>query len=103
SVSRGRPGPRPFPTRRSSDLPPPLLLRHFDGGDGTRREFLGARSGPARLYRVRGLRALEAVERDPVDAALQVAGDVLPCGLVLRSEEHTSELQSREKLVCRLL
>src|SRR5690606_34150839 len=30
----------------------------------------------------------------------------LPCGLsttVLRSEEHTSELQSRENLVCRLL
>src|SRR5690606_41386401 len=26
-----------------------------------------------------------------------------PCHACLRSEEHTSELQSREKLVCRLL
>src|SRR5690606_41671040 len=36
-----------------------------------------------------------------------VAGVVLPLEVVLvdldRSEEHTSELQSREKLVCRLL
>src|SRR2546427_927044 len=26
-----------------------------------------------------------------------------PCGLALRSEEHTSELQSQSNLVCRLL
>src|SRR5690606_12503422 len=29
--------------------------------------------------------------------------DVSPCPQVSRSEEHTSELQSRENLVCRLL
>src|SRR3712207_7394901 len=29
--------------------------------------------------------------------------DVLPVGLAERSEEHTSELQSRQYLVCRLL
>src|SRR5690606_528462 len=28
---------------------------------------------------------------------------MLMCKRILRSEEHTSELQSREKLVCRLL
>src|SRR5690606_41937945 len=34
-----------------------------------------------------------------------VASRVLPgaAGVILRSEEHTSELQSRENLVCRLL
>src|SRR5690606_41948504 len=37
----------------------------------------------------------------PTVEARQVAGNDLPRSL--RSEEHTSELQSREKLVCRLL
>src|SRR3989440_12669320 len=34
---------------------------------------------------------------------LKVDVDALPAGLVSRSEEHTSELQSRSDLVCRLL
>src|SRR5690606_40443737 len=34
---------------------------------------------------------------------LEVAGPDLTGGDVCRSEEHTSELQSRENLVCRLL
>src|SRR2546422_7162755 len=39
----------------------------------------------------------------------ELAGDIIDCGIVLtgggsmRSEEHTSELQSRLHLVCRLL
>src|SRR3712207_7442301 len=37
-----------------------------------------------------------------VSAAAYVAGD-LPDGMEPRSEEHTSELQSRQYLVCRLL
>src|SRR5690606_40195759 len=45
---------------------------------------------------------------DPMDATGSIAGysanGVSPPGtLILRSEEHTSELQSRENLVCRLL
>src|SRR2546429_5413100 len=32
-----------------------------------------------------------------------IVGDEQPCCLVTRSEEHTSELQSRLHLVCRLL
>src|SRR5436309_12236890 len=32
-----------------------------------------------------------------------VAGETVGSGMVLRSEEHTSELHSRENLVCRLL
>src|SRR5690606_42080898 len=35
--------------------------------------------------------------------ALAVLAVVSPLNQALRSEEHTSELQSREKLVCRLL
>src|SRR6266511_4636661 len=36
-------------------------------------------------------------------AAGRAAGRIPPSGFGLRSEEHTSELQSRENLVCRLL
>src|SRR5690606_39827905 len=36
-------------------------------------------------------------------ALLLVTAPLVPLFMVLRSEEHTSELQSRENLVCRLL
>src|SRR5437868_7946342 len=35
--------------------------------------------------------------------ALQIEADAVRCGRFERSEEHTSELQSRFELVCRLL
>src|SRR3712207_7576510 len=38
-----------------------------------------------------------------LDAALRLLEQALALGLRLRSEEHTSELQSRQYLVCRLL
>src|SRR5690606_40726884 len=49
-----------------------------------------------------------ADDDDVVPAGLGAADDLVAAGgeaelLVPRSEEHTSELQSREKLVCRLL
>src|SRR3712207_7087239 len=59
------------------------------GGGGRRRRALG---GARRLPRARGTRA------GPVRAG---AGARL--GPRDRSEEHTSELQSRQYLVCRLL
>src|SRR5690606_41821391 len=46
-----------------------------------------------------GLVLLLAVTRRALGAPMAVLGTVF----VLRSEEHTSELQSRENLVCRLL
>src|SRR5690606_40217208 len=70
-----------FPTRRSSDLSrcacaPGRDSRRRGGSDVVRARFA---DGPFRFHvRV----------RDPVHC---------------RSEEHTSELQSRENLVCRLL
>src|SRR5690606_41427979 len=84
-----------FPTRRSSDLADVLRLvrvgRHL--GQPHRR----ARDQPEQVER--RLRAQGAVPRpaDEVDERQQ-ADERLP-----RSEEHTSELQSRENLVCRLL
>src|SRR5690606_41864843 len=37
------------------------------------------------------------------DAAMRYQREGVPLVVIARSEEHTSELQSREKLVCRLL
>src|SRR5690606_40669452 len=45
---------------------------------------------------------LELVRRYGFRGAMHTLWQHLP-GWLLRSEEHTSELQSREKLVCRLL
>src|SRR3712207_8516770 len=47
---------------------------------------------------------LEVVGLDPVDRRQRAAQHVVAAAvLVRRSEEHTSELQSRQHLVCRLL
>src|SRR5690606_42135751 len=94
---------RSFPTRRSSDLTPP---------NGTPRETHCPTSGRRRRdappsvlehdgdgsFRLVGdeLKAVDQHERVPAF----VTG--IPGGETKRSEEHTSELQSRENLVCRL-
>src|SRR5690606_41937613 len=75
-----------FPTRRSSDLPP-------------------CRSFPPR-YRLPGadrLRPGGSGPRDRRQARLRPRSGARQPPRRDRSEEHTSELQSREKLVCRLL
>src|SRR5690606_41803989 len=89
----------PFPTRRSSDL---ALLRSSQ-----------LRSILANRFRccLAPLRS-EVYWRHPIGSHLRhchcdchyhwFQGNSL-CRLCLRSEEHTSELQSRENLVCRLL
>src|SRR5690606_41920620 len=81
-----------FPTRRSSDLHPRHAVRlgarrgHEHVAHGQERpRFHGARA--------RGARAPHRDHLGPGGGAAH-----LP-----RSEEHTSELQSRENLVCRLL
>src|SRR5690606_42011362 len=80
-----------FPTRRSSDLrqaPDPRSS--------------GAVPGGLRLHRAGRLRP--ELRRLPRPGVLRVPGAWLPgAGADRRSEEHTSELQSRENLVCRLL
>src|SRR5699024_12042011 len=77
-----------FPTRRSSDLAAPLvpeegLLRHLIGVLGVQHPQVQAHEGHLPQEEAHGLRFQHGV-----------AG---------RSEEHTSELQSRFDLVCRLL
>src|SRR5690606_41597466 len=91
--------PRPFPTRRSSDLG---LHRRDAGLEARGRAQAGRADRENRPGRAQG-GALEF-------PLLWRQGQGLVPQLPLlhevregRSEEHTSELQSRENLVCRLL
>src|SRR5207244_11755583 len=92
-------GPPPalhsFPTRRSSDL---IFL-----GKAARGDF-----GTSFVYKTRTVAEILR-ETFPVSLllgalalALAVVGG-LALGILARSEEHTSELQSPDHLVCRLL
>src|SRR5206468_6193953 len=56
----------------------------------------------ARVIARQGVRIARAA-REVVGVNAMVAGSIGPLGKPLRSEEHTSELQSRSDLVCRLL
>src|SRR5205085_12550416 len=110
-----------FPTRRSSDLSGMTGQRHHGtSGDGSRGQRGLDRS--SRQTRVRLVRTVLAIPRHwpetsraarprawrAIMAALQpfaspssaLSHEARPC---LRSEEHTSELQSQSNLVCRLL
>src|SRR5690606_41029281 len=88
-----------FPTRRSSDLVLPFVL----GSESAPALFEGYNPGlalpPCRM------RLLGAEPRPDGSVLLRYAPDPLPFSQNRnsRSEEHTSELQSRENLVCRLL
>src|SRR5437868_8996128 len=76
-----------FPTRRSSDL-----------GENAARQQSGKRSGGA------GAGELTAGEARRHGDSSRNGRSILPRPLrAERSEEHTSELQSRFDLVCRLL
>src|SRR5690606_41664028 len=93
----------PFPTRRSSDLPSPWdkdSPRFLNEKTLTLDEFIqkiekktGKRIAVAASSGENWIRVLERTSGRRIKT-LRI-GD--------RSEEHTSELQSRENLVCRLL
>src|SRR5690606_41185189 len=92
SSSAAHPALPSFPTRRSSDLMSYSLFRPCPhpagrGGRTLSRFRFRAGSGPGRRS--------AAHARSPLG--------VRSTGFRVRSEEHTSELQSRENLVCRLL
>src|SRR5207249_7522552 len=96
--SRALPDLHSFPTRRSSDLDKKHIGHEF-------KPFTAvAEAGKLRLF-------CKAIgEEDPIyqsEEAARKAGypkmPVAPTFLQARSEEHTSELQSRFDLVCRLL
>src|SRR5690606_41890394 len=82
-VLRAHPGAPPFPPRRSSDL----------AGQPRALQADVRRGLPGRL-------AAQPSDPSAADARLR---DHEGKPRIPRSEEHTSELQSRENLVCRLL
>src|SRR5690606_40652371 len=98
-VSCGAPrGLLPFPTRRSSDLaqPPSLPLVPQPGRKPKPSPLLHPCSGKHAAL-------LQACRRRGWDTHHYTSADHPLHAAYLRSEEHTSELQSRENLVCRLL
>src|SRR5207244_11694657 len=93
----------PFPTRRSSDL------SHFDAPDGPPTSIAFGSDGHLLAAANEGgnIAIWDTTKGEQVRtvpsagarvAALAFAGD----GRLARSEEHTSELQSPDHLVCRL-
>src|SRR2546429_3357918 len=76
-----------FPTRRSSDLDARLLVAFFGGC------FI--------VYAVGRLAAFAIFRMDGAAQSVFAMGGIFANNV--RSEEHTSELQSRLHLVCRLL
>src|SRR5690606_41905448 len=86
----------PFPTPRSSDLG--ALLGGLAGFYGQRR------LGPLSVDTII-MRFTDVVLCFPTFFLILTVVALLPPSIfnIMRSGEHTSELQSREKLVCRLL
>src|SRR5690606_39355039 len=88
------------PTRRSSDLG----LDDLAGPEGRRLEQCAVDLlGPRRERRAEHEARELVVDEHRAVARVPVERDEAVRARRLRSEEHTSELQSREKLVCRLL
>src|SRR5207244_11127218 len=84
------PGPPSFPTRRSSDLgQDPIGKQPTIRGPGQP-------AGPVTIVGV-----IDNLRSASLDAAPQP--EIYRPAMVTRSEEHTSELQSPDHLVCRLL
>src|SRR5690606_40213113 len=87
-----------FPTRRSSDL-----VHHLEPAVGGthKMSFRNFTTGKSHSF---GGRYLELVPGERLRYTDTFDDPSLPGEMeVVRSEEHTSELQSRENLVCRLL
>src|SRR5205085_12297317 len=101
SVDHGR--LRSFPTRRSSDL---KSIEVCEGSDATiiangllvAQAMLAADTLDAEGVSVRviDMHTVKPLDRDAIGRAAAETG-----AIVVRSEEHTSELQSQSNLVCR--
>src|SRR5690606_40330702 len=92
-----------FPTRRSSDL---LLAIHVGFNGFPHPHDFAVRLYPSQgaLYHLVVFIPHHFVEQLRVSEGSALSSQVVtPVGRIRRSEEHTSELQSRENLVCRLL
>src|SRR3712207_8331042 len=84
----------PYTTLFRSDVVDPAV----PGVDTDRRH----RAGACGLDGIRRLEVYRVLTRDDLDVSGRV-GEVGALEEQFRSEEHTSELQSRQYLVCRLL
>src|SRR5690606_41926034 len=91
--------PGPFPTRRSADL---LTRAGLDACRQAGVEAVVVLGHPAYYPRFGFSAAAAEVLAAPFSGPAFMALELAP-GALRRSEEHTSELQSRENLVCRLL
>src|SRR5690606_41165964 len=89
------------PTRRSSDLTSTSHMRQ----SGRLLAFAPVKRAIARpeCQRSLGFREVHARQPKSIAANAYTTGNASFPALPARSEEHTSELQSRENLVCRLL
>src|SRR5690606_41985916 len=89
-----------FPTRRSSDL-----MDEINHSSKKINDIIGVIDGIAFQTNILALNAaVEAARAGEQGRGFAVvAGEVRNLAQRSRSEEHTSELQSRENLVCRLL
>src|SRR5690606_41956676 len=97
----GRPGARTaFPTRRSSDLFDAIAKRAAEQGVSVKElhDILPSYVAAIEVAARESGKAADAVGKVGEEAAI-AAQNVKALD---RSEEHTSELQSRENLVCRV-
>src|SRR5699024_11594324 len=83
-----------FPTRRSSDLCCPMLQSGYWTGSTPCTRFMVPKASPLLPKRPDGCAFMKQKPPAPTRSHVRCAQ---------RSEEHTSELQSRFDLVCRLL
>src|SRR2546422_4027052 len=79
-----------------------LTPRSLRGGSGRRRRGWDLHAGRDRRQPLRGRQVDGVSQPGGADQCRPEGEDGTPCGRH-RSEEHTSELQSRLHLVCRLL
>src|SRR5690606_41784763 len=96
------PLPRSFPTRRSSDLRscPQESRANLRGGIATPQGVRVRRSHPAVAPPPAPAVPYDIRTRQPAQRKIEWTPS-WNGGSASRSEEHTSELQSRENLVCR--
>src|SRR5690606_42035550 len=98
--SRPHPPLLSSPTRRSSDLTPVGLSKTLRSSVFARRQPIRARGAWTDFVSTSLGRALPWGGIGPLYPVSILS---LVLSVRIRSEEHTSELQSRENLVCRLL
>src|SRR5690606_42132194 len=100
---RASPDRASLPPRRSSDLAISIM---YIADDPFTRDWRDLQSS---TEEIRGVRAIDTKIKMAFDAGGMLSGQAYQVAIAVedrdqvRSEEHTSELQSREKLVCRLL